>query len=357
MTRSRFRPEDVAELLKLCHRRCCLCHRFCGVKMEVHHIDQDAHGGGNAPENAIPLCFDCHAEVNHYNIDHPKGRKFTPEELRGHRDQWLRICAEHPAAFVAVVGRAQAGPLEALLDELEFNVSVARKLEPGELGCLFLDAQFARATESGSITLLDAATKRAVLDAYVAMRRSNFYLGVAHTDDAEERGRALGEVQHQVFGAWSTIVDARAALRSYLGLDRLDAEDPPRGFKRPCTPSANELLGYLDSLAHVIATYERAHKETPTGHHHLIQHALAPITDWRSRFDKNPPPGIRPVHLWGFDRAFQELAEVKQKAGQHPVLVAKPYAERLAELKSQVLKARDNYRGEVAWQGHVALPR
>lgn len=357
MTQARFRPEDVADLLKLCHRRCCICHRFCGVKMEIHHIDQDAHGGGNARENAMPLCFDCHAEVNHYNDEHPKGRKFSSDELRGHRDQWLLICEQHPAVFVAAVGRAQAGPLEALLDELEFNVSVARKLEPTELGCLFLDAQFKRATECGAITLLDSSTKQAVLDAYVAMRRSNFYLEVAHANDAEERGRALGEVQHQIFDAWKTIVGGHASLRTYLGLEPLDRDDPPRGFKRPCTPSARELLGYLDDVANIISTYERAHQESPTGHHHLIRDALSPITNWRNRFESNPPPGIRPVHLWGIERAFNDLTETKEKAGQHPGQVASKYLEKVAALKSAVGKARDSYRHEVAWQGHVALPR
>lgn len=357
MTHARFRAEDVADLLKLCHRRCCICHRFCGVKMEIHHIDQDAHGGGNSRDNAMPLCFDCHAEVNHYNDEHPKGRKFSSDELRGHRDQWLQVCAQHPAVFVAAVGRAQAGPLEGLLDELEFNVSVAGKLEPSELGCLFLDAQFKRATESGAITLLDGDTKRAVLDAYIAMRRSNFYLEVAHANEAEERGRALGEVQHQIFDAWKTIVGGRAALRAYLGLEPCELDDAPRVFKRPCTPSARELLRYLEDVAHVISTYERAHNESPTGHHHLIRDALSPITKWRSRFETNPPPGIRPVHLWGIDRAFNELTEIKEKAGQQPSRVAGSYLDRLTELKGEIGKARDSYRGEVAWQGHVALAR
>ena len=38
-------------------------------------------------DNCIPLCFDCHAEVKSYNPKHPKGRQFTPNELKGHRDK------------------------------------------------------------------------------------------------------------------------------------------------------------------------------------------------------------------------------------------------------------------------------
>lgn len=71
-----------------CGRRCCLCHKFCGVGMECHHIDQAADEGPNTYENCIPLCFDCHAEVGHYSSNHPKGTKFSAGELRAHRDRW-----------------------------------------------------------------------------------------------------------------------------------------------------------------------------------------------------------------------------------------------------------------------------
>jgi hypothetical protein len=58
--------------------------------MECHHIVPRSDGGEDSYENCIPLCFDCHAEVGHYNPEHPKGIKFTPEELRGHRDRWYK---------------------------------------------------------------------------------------------------------------------------------------------------------------------------------------------------------------------------------------------------------------------------
>ena len=58
--------------------------------MELHHIKQKAAGGSETFDNAIPLCFDCHAEAGHYNIDHPKGLKFSSAELQGHRDRWYR---------------------------------------------------------------------------------------------------------------------------------------------------------------------------------------------------------------------------------------------------------------------------
>jgi hypothetical protein len=80
---------DVAERALLdCGRHCCICHKFCGSKMELHHIVPEAEGGEDTYENCVPLCFDCHAEVKAYNPKHPKGRKYTESELRGHRDRW-----------------------------------------------------------------------------------------------------------------------------------------------------------------------------------------------------------------------------------------------------------------------------
>ncbi len=68
-------------------RRCCLCTRFKGVRLEVHHIEPESTGGGNDFDNAIPLCFDCHADVGHYNPEHPRGNRYSAAELRGHRNR------------------------------------------------------------------------------------------------------------------------------------------------------------------------------------------------------------------------------------------------------------------------------
>jgi len=87
----KFKDEDVEKLLVACHRCCCVCHRFCGVKMEIDHITQQADEGPSTYENAIPVCLECHAEIHSYNPRHPRGRKFQPGELRAHRDQWLSI--------------------------------------------------------------------------------------------------------------------------------------------------------------------------------------------------------------------------------------------------------------------------
>jgi len=72
-------------------RHCCVCHRYKGVKVEVHHIKQEALGGANTYDNAIALCFDCHADAGHYNPKHPRGTKFSPSELMRAKNQWIEL--------------------------------------------------------------------------------------------------------------------------------------------------------------------------------------------------------------------------------------------------------------------------
>lgn len=81
-------PTSVAdEVLVHCGRHCCICGKFVGTKIELHHIIQVADGGDDSVDNCIPLCLDCHAEVKSYNPKHPKGRKYTETELKRHRDK------------------------------------------------------------------------------------------------------------------------------------------------------------------------------------------------------------------------------------------------------------------------------
>ena len=112
----------VKRLLAECHRRCCICNRFCGVKIEIDHIIPKSEGGDDTIENLIPVCFECHADIHSYNTKHPRGRKFTTEELKLHKEQWLEICKTKPEIFVTAIRDTDVGPLQSLIDELEFNL-------------------------------------------------------------------------------------------------------------------------------------------------------------------------------------------------------------------------------------------
>lgn len=74
--------------------RCCaICHKFCGQKIELHHIIQVADGGKNTFDNCIPLCFDCHSDMGKIDKKHPKGTQYSSQELYMHRDNWYKQVA------------------------------------------------------------------------------------------------------------------------------------------------------------------------------------------------------------------------------------------------------------------------
>lgn len=92
-------PDSVAiEALTSCGRCCCICHKFCGTKIELHHIKQKAYGGEDSLDNCIPLCFDCHSDMGKADPNHPKGKRYSTEELIRHRDNWYQKvdCSGHP---------------------------------------------------------------------------------------------------------------------------------------------------------------------------------------------------------------------------------------------------------------------
>lgn len=125
-------PADVAErLLVACHRYCCVCHKFTGNKMEIHHIIPRSQGGEDTEENGIPLCFDCHAEVQAYNPNHPKGRRFRPSELRRHKEQWFTIVARPPWSQQTVTLDVDVERQDTSIAELLPEIETANLWDPG----------------------------------------------------------------------------------------------------------------------------------------------------------------------------------------------------------------------------------
>lgn len=214
-----FPRKDVEVLLAACHRRCCICHRFCGVKIETDHIEQAAEGGPDTIENAIPVCFECHAEIHSYNDKHPRGRKFTPDELRRHKEQWLEFCKNRPEMFLHAARETDVGPLQALIDELEFNLRVAQHTESDALGCLFLEEQFRRAIREGAIATLKDELKTVILDAYAAIGRANQQVAgiMVQPPNSNAWANAVNRASESVKKAATQITGARDALLSFLG--------------------------------------------------------------------------------------------------------------------------------------------
>ena len=78
------------EALIKCRRHCCYCKKHKGINIEVHHITPKSKGGKDTFDNAIPLCFDCHAMIGSYNPKHPKGNKISESELKSIRDEFYK---------------------------------------------------------------------------------------------------------------------------------------------------------------------------------------------------------------------------------------------------------------------------
>jgi hypothetical protein len=98
-------PQSVREKLLLwCDRHCCLCKKKCDVFIEIHHIGSP---NDNTADNAIPLCFECHGRVSHYDDSQPKGTKFKAEELKMRRQQIYEEFSRHlvPALDYAISQR------------------------------------------------------------------------------------------------------------------------------------------------------------------------------------------------------------------------------------------------------------
>jgi hypothetical protein len=213
-----FNREAVATLLTQCHRRCCICHRFCGVKMETDHIQPVEQGGSDEIDNAIPVYFECHAEIHSYNDKHPRGRKFTPDELRAHKEQWLAICRERPEIFVTASWETDVGPLQALIDELDFNQTVAAGEDEGKMGCLFQQAQFLRAIKHGAIAILKDEVRVAVLEAYREMGTANTAIeGTWQQAIGNAMVHAHSAARKRVNEAKPKIATARQQLLHFLG--------------------------------------------------------------------------------------------------------------------------------------------
>lgn len=91
--------EEVrAKLFLWCARHCCYCGKACATNIEIHHIDGNA--SNNNEDNLIPVCFDCHGELNRYNPKHPKGSKYHNLEITSRREQ---IYESHTLQYLRLI--------------------------------------------------------------------------------------------------------------------------------------------------------------------------------------------------------------------------------------------------------------
>jgi hypothetical protein len=90
-----FDENTRTRVLLWCDRHCCLCKKACGVNIEVHHLIPESDGGSSDIDNAMPLCFDCHGAVMHYDTRHPRGTRYKTNELKARREQVYEEFTRH----------------------------------------------------------------------------------------------------------------------------------------------------------------------------------------------------------------------------------------------------------------------
>ena len=80
---------SVAEdrLLANTGRLCCICNNR--HRVQLHHIIPLENGGSDDIDNAIPLCPNCHDEVHTGYISGRVTKKYTPAELKLHRQRTI----------------------------------------------------------------------------------------------------------------------------------------------------------------------------------------------------------------------------------------------------------------------------
>ncbi len=212
-----FDRDEVAALLAKCHRRCCICHRFCGFKMETDHMKPAGKDGTDDIDNALPVCFECHAEIHCYNNDHARGRKFTETELRIHKEQWLKICENNPGIFSQPFQSSDAGPLNSLIDELEYNQQAAMLW-----GSSLSVSQFDEALRRGAISLLEPELKDKINSAYTHINRLNQLFNAYSNENYKEKtlyGSNSEEIRKETPEAQQAMKSARDSLLSFLQKD------------------------------------------------------------------------------------------------------------------------------------------
>jgi HNH endonuclease len=212
-----FNRDAVARLLVECHRRCCICHRFCGFKMETDHMNPTAEGGSDDIDNAIPVCFECHAEIHLYNPALPRGRRYTAAELRSHKEQWIETCRTSAHFLASVPSRVDVGPLQGMVDELEFNEAVVARPER-DLGCPLESARFADCLANGAISLMADDLKAKIYGAYAAIKYADTVIRAVagYSPHSTGHGDAFNRALTAVRQAAPEIGGALQALRAYL---------------------------------------------------------------------------------------------------------------------------------------------
>ena len=171
--------------------------------MHIHHIIPEAEEGPGTYENGLPVCLDCHAEIESRSN---MGRRFTPGELREHRERWFATVREHPEVLIrAAQSQTEAGPLEALIAELHYNHFVVSQ-SPDEGYPPLASEQFHRAIATNALAALADGVREAIHRVYFLVSQVNYHFEeMASMDRSGGRG-----------GPWAGAKEKRDKIRGCL---------------------------------------------------------------------------------------------------------------------------------------------
>jgi hypothetical protein len=150
-----FSHQTRDDALSACARHCCVCRRYAGLHMEIHHIVPRSEGGEDSFENAIPLCFDCHCAAGHYNSKHPKGLRYSRGELHKARTSWYDLVSK---------GGIPTGPDRPVRDRflLALSSSATQSLLDGVPDALLVEKSRPLVVKTPLSKLISKARKRFV---------------------------------------------------------------------------------------------------------------------------------------------------------------------------------------------------
>jgi len=120
-----FSNKDKIKCLLWSNRHCCLCGKACGTDIEIAHILPRGRPRSWDIDNAIPLCYNCHAEIGRYSKAHPRGSKYRPEELKARREQIYEEQTRHlvPPIQLGVTQQIVGTNEKRKLPDVGFNIA------------------------------------------------------------------------------------------------------------------------------------------------------------------------------------------------------------------------------------------
>ncbi len=131
----------------------------------------------------------------------------------------MSICKDRPEIFrSSSFARAEVGPLQSLIDELEFNEAVTAVPPGQDQFCLFKERQFLEAMRAGSIATLQGELKHAIIAAYVQMGQANHLMNAQLNS---HNPNVLGDLYERAFAKISSskeaVQRAKRELLKFLG--------------------------------------------------------------------------------------------------------------------------------------------